>query len=305
MNKTETIAKKESDAKYVDNNDIKIAIDTTTRIEEHYKQQRKKLLENAAEIISFFAIFLTIILFAYNKGYSSVFNIPTRCIPLNLKSYVPVAYIVCSMSIYAFLYSAEFRKDLALNKNRINPMRILYGTHILYYTFYEINIYYYLGMIWSCLISIIISVIIELVVFLLRRPRKENKTSKAEFNLMVEDFIFNRVFFFLFYKTGIWIIVFPVILTPFIGEFSAKINTKYETCVYESEQYSVVVDYGERVLVQKALVEDNTLTIYTDTYTFIPRDGTVFVFNHYDSVDIVADSPTSPCISDKSEQHEG
>ena len=305
MSNTTADTNKESKTEYTNFDAAKKAKDIAAPIEEKSKQRRKTLLENAAAIISVFAIFLTVILFAYNKGFSSVFNVPVRCMPLDLKSYIPVAFIVGGILTTAFYYSALSKTEIALKKVRVNPIRILYGFIILQYFLIVIHFDYYLGKIWSLLAPALISLAIELILFLLRRPKKTKNISKAEYKIRVEDYIFDRVFFFQFVKTGLWVAVLAIILAPFIGKISAKANTDYEICEYNGGHYSVIVDYGERVLAQKSLEKDNTLIICTDEYTYIPKDGIVFVFKHYDSVKIVAELPITPDFAAESEQHEG
>ena len=95
-------------------------------------EQRKKLLEHTGAIISISIVVLTLALYAYNKGYCSVYNLPPECMPLNVTSYLPLAARLCSTMIYLLWYISSLKTSKLLNKNRFSFIRILYGEFIIY-----------------------------------------------------------------------------------------------------------------------------------------------------------------------------
>ena len=258
-------------------------------IEDEDRKKRKEVFGNVATIISTLAIFLTIVLFSYNIGYSSVYNIPVKCVPLDLKSYIPVTISVCGMMSYFFWYYALIKTDYALKKRKINVLRIIYGMIILYYLLKIIHIDYYTGKIWLLFVSISFSLILEVIVFLAKRPRKRKNISKTEYDIKVEDYLINRFLFSLFVKTGICFICITVLLAPSLGRLSARANNEYQTCLFNNEQYSVIVDYGDQVLIQRAKENNNMLTICISDYTFISKNNIQFVYKQYDSVELATD----------------
>lgn len=56
----------------------------------------KSLLNNAATIISLSIVALTMLLFAYNQGYASVYHLPVNVIPLNLETYLSSFFFTSS-----------------------------------------------------------------------------------------------------------------------------------------------------------------------------------------------------------------
>ena len=290
--------------KRVQNNAIDTQVDNMTNkdavikareiaapIEEKSKKRKKLLLENAATVISMLAISLTVILYAYNKGVSRVFGIPVSCIPLDLKSFAPLALIVGGLLTYLFYYTSLFKTDVALGSKKVNPLRVFWGFLIIRYLLDESKIGNYLGTVWSYALPAIISIATEVIVYLIRRPRKIKRISKETYGITVENHLYEGFLYSSFFKTGLIFIVIAITFSPLIGEISAKANTEYQTCVYNEEQYAIIVNYDDRVLAQRAKIVNNNLTIYTCDYIFFEKENTIFVFNKYDSVEIISDYP--------------
>ncbi len=125
--------------------------------------------------------------------------------------------------------------------------------------------------------------------FFAKRPRKSRIISKTEYDIKVEDYLISRFLFSHFIKTGINIICIAALLAPSLGRLSARANNEYQTCLYNNEQYSVIVDYGDQVLIQRAKENNNMLTICISNYTFISKNNIQFVYKQYDSVELVTD----------------
>ena len=67
-----------------------------------YTDRVKDLVNNAATIISAFVIVLTILLFAYNQGFSFVYHLPAEVIPVKLETYLSLAVNVATLLTYGF-----------------------------------------------------------------------------------------------------------------------------------------------------------------------------------------------------------
>lgn len=151
------------------------AIEKTRDIRETEEKNTKKAFENIAAIISILAIFLSIVLYAYNSGYCKVFNLPAHCVPIDLKRYLPFAINMIGLLLYILYYFAQYKTDKVLEKNRINFMRIFYGV-IIVLTFINYNlISNVIGTTWTFIISFTLPFIIELLLYFFKRPKKINQ----------------------------------------------------------------------------------------------------------------------------------
>ena len=284
--------KKACKEKTYTNHDIeRKAEELAAPIEEKSKKRRKALINNAATVISVLAIILTILLYAYNKGYCGVFNIPVDCMRFDLKSYIPVLISFVGIISYALLYSAILKIDLVLDQNRIHPMRIIFGFLIIKYLFAVSNIETLLGEVWKYLLPAILSFLLELLMFLFRGQKEEKEINKNKFEKKVFDSLLSRFMFPRILTPILFVMVVSVSFAAFFGYASAKAGTRYQICNFNDEQYAVIVSYDDRALVQKAQEDNNVLLICTSEYTFIPKEGTVFKFKQFDSVKIVMEFP--------------
>ena len=90
-------------------------------------------------------------------------------------------------------------------------------------------------------------------------------------------------------KYGIFLVVLPVAFGPLLGEFSAKAEREYQTCVVQDTTYAVVVDYSDRVLVQQATEENGVLTIDTSRYFYFDKNDLILRYSKYEGVTIGLD----------------
>ena len=260
-------------------------------LEENRKKRSKAVIENATVLISVLAIFLTVLLYAYNNSYCGVFNIPSQCMRIDLKSYIPAVVCISGIAAYILCYTAVFKLDKALNLHTIHMIRIFYGFFIINYLFDASHISMFLAGTWEYIVPIVLSLVIEVIVYLVRSPKKKVEIDRAKYKKTVIDNLFTRLFFDRINAPILLGMFFSVFLSAILGNVAAKTTTEYQTCTYKDEQYAVIISYDDRVLVQKAREEKNILTICTSEYTFIPKERTVFVFKKYDSVIISAKSP--------------
>ena len=91
--------------------------------------RKKKLVENAAVIISFSVIALSIILYAFNTGYCKVFNLPTEVMSLDMTCLLPLVFQILGIATFILLYISSLKADRALKKNRFNLVRIIWGAN--------------------------------------------------------------------------------------------------------------------------------------------------------------------------------
>jgi len=106
------------------------ARDKTKEYEEKKNKAVGEMIKNAAAVLSVLAVVFLIILYAYYRGYYSVFNIPANYFNLDLRNYLPVAIQMCGLFIYFVHYYATIKTDKILKKRRINFLRVFLGIFI-------------------------------------------------------------------------------------------------------------------------------------------------------------------------------
>lgn len=272
----------------------------TKPFEEESKKKRSYLIENATAIIAFLTVGLFIILYAFNTGYYGAFSIPVECISVDLKSYIPVAIQVIGLAMLIIRYISLVKTDVALKKNTINPMRILYGAIVLMsiitYNHYHIlldtirinlptvNKYIPVGMILVFAIPIAISVGVELYIYFLRKPRKNTKLNKQEYAMRMTDMVNDRFFYSYFYKGGLFIIVLAITIVPYLGKLSAKAKREYQIITVDDASYAVIFTEADRYLVQSATVQGEELTIDTSSFKYFDKDAGEVRYLQFDEV---------------------
>ncbi|MBQ5991438.1 MAG: hypothetical protein IJL62_02705 [Clostridia bacterium] len=280
--------------------DVAIEAESITRpFEEKTKKQRKFVVENATAIIAFLTIGLLIILFAYNKGFYGVYNVPVECIPVDLKSYLPIAIQGISVLVWVIMIISYFKTDIALNRYKFNFVRVLYGhmvlMNIMIANNYNIllnkveiaipstNRVFPLGRILFIIIPAFVSIGVELIILFLRKPRKNTNLSKQEFAMKRHDFVFSR-FFRSYYKGWIFIFVMAVLAVPILGKLSAKAKREYQIITVDEATYAVIFTETDRFLVQSATVQDKLLMIDTSSFRYYDKDAGDVRYLQFDEV---------------------
>lgn len=246
--------------------------------------RKKKLIENAAVIISFSVIVLSIILYAFNTGYCRVFNLPTDVMSLDMIILLPLAFQILSIASFILLYISSLKADRALKKNRFNFVRIIWGSFIVSYFFSVNNVPAVIGRWRNLLLSYLIPLLAETMIYWIKRPKKNKKVTEAEHQTVLEDTVQDSIFATYYIRYGIFLVVLPMVFAPNLGEFSAKAAREYQTCVVENTTYAVVVDYEDKVLVQQAVEQDSSLQIDTSSYTYFDKKDIIFRYVEYESV---------------------
>lgn len=280
------------------------AAEKTKGIRENERRSAKKTFENIAAIISILAIFLSIVLYAYNYGYCKVFNLPVHCVPIDLKRYLPFAINIVSMLLYILYYATHYKTDKVLEKNRINIMRIFYGFAIVLYFINYNLINNVIGTIWTFIISLTLPLIIELMLYRLKQPRKNKPVNENEHKTLLEDSVYDMLLYNSYIKPGTFILILTVTLASPFGQLKAKAADQYQTFSCNNTLYAVVVDYDEKVLAQEAIETEKTLTIKTDYYLYIPKDTVTFSYNKYDDVIISASTEKEGSNENTSDEKE-
>lgn len=248
--------------------------------------RKKKLIENAAVIISSSVIALSIILYAFNKGYCEVFNLPTEVMSLDMTRLLPLAFQILSIAIYILFYISSLKADRVLKRNRFSLGRTGWLFLIISHFFSVNNVPAVIGRWWSLLLICLISVMVEIVRYRAKKLKKAAKVTEAEHQLVMEDTVQESIFATYYIRCGIFAIVLPFVIAPVLGEFSANAERNYQTCIVNEITYAVVVDYEDKVLVQQAAEQNGTLQIDTSSYTYFDKKEIVLQYKEYTSVNI-------------------
>ena len=264
------------------------AIDEARQItqQEIEKQENKgkKIFENFATIISLSIVGLTLILYSYYRGYGEVYNIPPSVFPLKLEMFMPIAIQVLGLMIYIVYYIASRKTDNVLKRNRINPLRILYGTLIVSTLLNSNNINYLWGGIACLIIAIALPLAIEIILFFANKPKKNKEITDSEKRFKVEELIYSRFVYTYHSKFGLAFLIIMLILAPHVGRIKAKANLEYQTVIQNDTHYVIIIDYDDKVLVQNANEGKNILTIYTDSYSYLNKENLNITYKKYDKV---------------------
>lgn len=250
------------------------------------EDRKKKLVENAAAIISFSVIALSIILYAFNTGYCKVFHLPTEAMSLDMTRLLPLVFQILSIATFILLYISSLKADRALKRSRFNFVRIIWGAFIVSHFFSVNNVPSVIGKWWNLLLTYLIPVLVETMIYWAKKPKKATKVTEAEHQTVLEDTVQDSIFATYYIKCGIFAIALPFIVAPMLGEFSANAEREYQTCVINDVTYAVVVDYEDKVLVQQAIEQDETLQIDTSSFTYFDKKDIVLQYKEYTSVSI-------------------
>lgn len=254
------------------------AVNTIKPMEEKYSNRLTTLIKNAALVISLLTIFSMVILYAYNMGVLSVYNIPNNYISINLQNYIPILIKFCG-SYYAFaLYYIQLKSDKLLNKSNFNFLKLFYGVII------SLSIISWLGFKkWGALVAALsISILIEIVHFFAFKKKKVQKSQEEQlderlYKQKVENYIHDLLSFLLYNKTGIAFIAIIVLFAPTVGTMRASNKCDYELLDLSGEKYVVIVDYIDSAVMQKATVVEKEgqkeLTIDISSYKIVLKEN--------------------------------
>ena len=261
---------------------------------EHSKNTIHTIVGNAGAIISVSVIVLSLILFAYNNGFCSVYNLPVTVMPINLNNFLYAAYQLCGLSYFIIAYISYIKTDNILSYKRIHFMRLFVGFALLSWTMYINNFQNVIGG-WYLLIALVIPIVFEFLYYLKKIRIKDKPLSVEEGQMYLEDVINASVKKDLLVSFGLIIVIIPTLISPSLGYVTAKGNREYQVFADNNQQYAVIIDYSDKVLAQKVEVKNDTLVIDTSDYFFFTKESRVFVLSKYD--DVIVDSKKNKNIN--------
>lgn len=265
---------------------IREAQEKTKPITKTIENRKNKIIENATVIIPFSIIAFSIILYAFNIGYCRVFNLPAHVMSLAMTQLLPMAVQILSCALYILLYISLHKTDQILKKNRFDGVRIIFGFLIVTHFFSVNNVPVIIGKWRSAFLACFVAVVVELLIYFVRKPRKNRRVTEGEQQIVLENTVYDSIFAAYYFKYGIFFVILPLIFAPNCGEFNAIAEREYQTCVVQNTTYAVIVDYADKVLVQQAEEKDGGLRIDTSSFTYFDKKDIVLRYQEYKSVSI-------------------
>lgn len=250
-----------------------------------------KLLSHAGTIISVFIVVASIILFNYNLGYSHTYNLPVDVMSISMTNLLPLAAQICGVGILIITYIRHLLSDRLLGKTKYSIMRLFYGFLFCLCLIVANQFQAILGRFFSIILSLAISAFIELCVYLYGRKKYGSKKDndaidKLTYDFLVEEYVFSSAF--PGYRNSIIaaIVIAAIMLASSLGLLSAKAKREYTVFEYENESYAVIIDYTEKVLAEKILLNNDSMEIDTNTYYYYPKENIEFALVKFDDVKI-------------------
>lgn len=258
--------------------------ETDIHVQAHSRTM-KSILSQVAGIISIAAIAGAVLQYLYNTGYYSVYGVSKECIVINLQKYLKF-----SSTLYLVLqsvppYHALNKKNTVTGKTGFDMARFTMGLSIFVAIFLCLNLLTTLPLWMVATALLLASGLLEFV-----NVRKKNIDSllnqkvtrwqeKKTKGRLVEDRMWLT-----YSPAWIGLIVILLLLTPLYGKLQAKKKTEYQMFSKNDETYAVVLDINDRVIAEKASIEDDVITIDSEYYVFFDKDGIAFTNKTYESV---------------------
>lgn len=268
---------------------LKEAIKDLNPVKEKQKKQRKTIFENFGIIVTLSVIVLSMVLFAYDKGYCETYNLPSLVFSFDVTRFIPIGAQFISILIYLFIYISSVLTDKITKHKKFSIIRVLLGSSICSW-FILMNHYIYALGLWCILIMVLLPILFELALLFFWKitdVRIENtKINEDDFEYEKRDIIRNSVFPEYSLKMIASIISLIVIFSPIIGKFNAVTQREYQVFVDNNQAYAVIVDYSDKVLAQKAKINKDFLTIETSDYSYFLKENVKYVWVRFKDVKI-------------------
>lgn len=243
------------------------------------KEQKKRteiIFKNIGTIVTISIIALSMILFAYNSGFSSVYNLPATALSLDISRFIPIAVQLMGIIGYAFMYISSVLTDRLTNHIGFSLTRVLLCSTICSWFVIQNDLKYALGH-W-CILGIIgFPILLELILLWVHKrknkPVKNQVFNEESFEYKKREFISNAIFPYYSVKLIICIVAAVVCISPLFGMINASTKREYQVFRENGYMYAVIADNSDTFLVQKAEINNDTLEIETDKFYYYPKES--------------------------------
>ena len=236
-----------------------------------YTEKMRLLFTNWTGIVSVSVVILSYLLYTYKYGICNIFHLPINAVSIRITEYVPVVVFFFGTVLYVIDCMVALRLQHKEEKTPFSLFRIFLGASMIYLVLYLILNDNSNNLFCLFLISIVPPLVIE---FLIRSKSLLHVKEKVEkiFNRHWQTEEAEEKLFYKYYiRPGLICITIVILLTPFFSQIITKSKKVYEICTIDKKDYAVVLNKADDVVVQPAVIEADSLTIYTDSYRFVSR----------------------------------
>jgi len=251
-----------------------------------YKEIFHLVVNNWAKIASAAVIVLSYIQYAYKYGICKVFSLPISAVTISLTDYIPAVAILFAIVLYVTDCFITLNPKNIDGKPRFSLFRIICGTAV---AFMALSIAFNDGSV-SLLLLLLISVVPPLIIEFLLRNRslkavreKVEKSHRYRLKSAAED----KLFYKHFVRPVLIVVLIVILLIPIFSGIVTSHKDFYEICTIDDNNYAVILSSADSVVVQPAVIEGDSLTIYTGSFRYVAKtDIEEFVFMRLDQVTI-------------------
>ena len=247
--------------------------DTWEEKRELLKEEKAKYMDavqivarNWAKIVPVAIVILSYIQYSYKYGVCLVFNLPFSAVTIRLADFIPIAVLVCFIAFYVFDFFLVLNPNRPEEAVRFSFHRVLCGTIVDFIT---------LNLIFNdenknILVIIAVSVVPPLIVeFILNRIslRGVKESVKIKYKDRIGKDTEERLYYRHFVQPCLITLMAVILLIPLISGVVARHRDVFEICTIGEETYAVIFNNSnDYVVLEPAVIEGDSLTIYTDYY---------------------------------------
>ena len=224
------------------------------------------LTGNWAKIASVAVVVLSYIQYSYKYGICMAFNLPFSVVTIKLADFIPSAALLCFIAFYVFDFYIVLNPMQSKEPVRFSLHRVLCGTIIDYITLNMIFNDDNKNLILLLLISLVPPLIVELILKLTNLRRAKERLM-MKYRDRIENDTEERLFYKHFVKPFLICIMALILLIPWLSVVVVKNRDVYEVCTVGEDTFAVIFNNtADYVVIQPAVIEGDSLTIYTDSY---------------------------------------
>lgn len=272
---------------YTEYGAIKEAVEKIQPEREKQEKTTNKIIENIGTIVTVSIIALSMILFAFDKGFCGVYKIPNSFISLDITRFLPITVQMMGILAFIFMYISSVKTDIVQERIKFRVFRVFILEFALLLLLFQNNMFFVLPW-WILLWLVLGPLLIELglVEYCKTKTKKSEdiELDKKTYENETRRIILHSIFPQYSMKMLLFISAFVVIISPFFGMAKAFFTRDYQVFVDNNQQYAVIVDNSDIVLAQKVDVDNGTLVIDISDYYYFAKDSRKFVYSRYDNV---------------------
>ena len=231
-----------------------------------YRRAMNALTGNWTKIASIAVVLLSYIQYSYKYGVCRAFDLPFTTVTIRLADFIPAAAMLCFLAFYVFDFYVILSPQQPQEVIPFSPLRVLCGTIIDFISLNMILNDEGKNTVLLLLVSVIPPVIIELLLRS-RCLRRAKERMKANYRNRIANDTEEKLYYKHFVKPCLICIMAAILMIPLISTIVTKNRDVYEICTIGEDTYAVIFNNSnDYVVLEPALVEGDSLTIYTGSY---------------------------------------